>query len=133
MFGIGEVAELITTAADKIWADANIDAQAKADALKAEVTQQFEALMGQIETNKIEAASSSILVSGWRPALGWVCVSGFAYEFVLRAIFNGVLVGLGYPAIFVSIEVDALETLLFGMLGLGSFRTFEKVKGVASK
>ena len=133
MFGIGEVAELITTAANKIWADANIDAQAKADALKAEVTQQFEALMGQIETNKIEASSSSVLVSGWRPALGWVCVSGFAYEFVLRVIFNGVLVGLGYPAIFVGIEVDALETLLFGMLGLGSFRTFEKFKGVASK
>jgi hypothetical protein len=27
--------------------------------------------LGQMEINKIEAASSSLFVAGWRPAIGW--------------------------------------------------------------
>jgi len=30
----------------------------------------------QTETNKIEAATQKLFISGWRPALGWVCVLG---------------------------------------------------------
>ena len=29
---------------------------------------------GQLEVNKVEAASQSMFVAGWRPAVGWVCV-----------------------------------------------------------
>ena len=28
---------------------------------------------GQLEVNKVEAASKSMFVSGWRPAVGWTC------------------------------------------------------------
>ena len=33
---------------------------------------------GQLEVNKAEAASNSLFVAGWRPAVGWVCVLGMA-------------------------------------------------------
>ena len=30
---------------------------------------------GQLEVNKVEAASKSMFVAGWRPAVGWTCLS----------------------------------------------------------
>ena len=32
---------------------------------------------GQLEVNKVEAASKSMFVAGWRPFIGWVCGIGF--------------------------------------------------------
>jgi hypothetical protein len=34
--------------------------------------------LAQVEVNKIEAASSNLFVSGWRPAVGWGGVAGLA-------------------------------------------------------
>ena len=31
---------------------------------------------GQLEVNKVEAASSNMFVAGWRPFIGWVCGLG---------------------------------------------------------
>ena len=45
----------------------------------------------QIEVNKVEAASSSLWVSGWRPAVGWVCVLGMAGNFMVIPFANFVL------------------------------------------
>lgn len=131
MIGIDAIAGLVNSAVNKIWPDANIEAQAKADALKAELAKELEYTLGQLEINKIEAASSSVFVSGARPFVMWVCGSGFAYEFLFRPLFNGFAIAFGMPPIFPGVETEALSTLLFGMLGLGTLRTTEKVKGVA--
>lgn len=137
MFGvddaIAKVSDVVNTAVNKIWPDANIEAQAKADALKGELTKELQYTLGQIEVNKIEAASTSLFVSGWRPAVGWTAALGYAYEFLVRPIGNGTLVAHGLPPAMPGIEVEALSTLLFGMLGLGTLRTVEKLKGVAKK
>ena len=45
----------------------------------------------QIEVNKVEAASSSLWVSGWRPAVGWVCVLGMCGNFMVIPFSNFVL------------------------------------------
>jgi hypothetical protein len=37
---------------------------------------------GQLEVNKVEAAHKSLFVSGWRPAVGWVCVLGMFGNFI---------------------------------------------------
>jgi len=132
MFGIDAIAGLVSTAVDKIWPDANIEAQAKADELKAELTKELQYTLGQIEINKIEAASPSVFVSGWRPAVGWAGALGYGYEFLWRPIANGLSVAFGLPPIFPGIETEALSTLLFGLLGLGTLRTAEKLKGVAA-
>lgn len=42
-----------------------------------------EANMGQIEINKIEAASTNWFVAGWRPFIGWVSGFGVMWTFVL--------------------------------------------------
>jgi hypothetical protein len=96
--------------------------------------------LAQVEVNKIEAASTSTFVSGWRPAVGWVGVAGLAYQFLgyplmqwCWAFGQGVDIipkGLAPPP---DLQVEQLMTLLAGLLGFGGMRSFEKSKGVASK
>lgn len=94
-------------------------------------------LLGQIEINKIEAASDSLFKSGWRPAVGWACVIGLFYSFLLRPIMSWVILllhsGEGEAILMPALNMGDLITLLGGLLGLGTLRTFEKTKGVASK
>lgn len=87
---------------------------------------------GQQKVNEIEAASTNWFVAGARPAAMWVCVFGLAYEFVLKPFAAWGALNWGWQAP-PSIDLSTLNTLLFGMLGLGSMRTFEKVKGVAGQ
>jgi hypothetical protein len=71
---------------------------------------------GQLAVNAEEAKHANWFVAGWRPATGWVCVSGLLYN-VLAPAF-------GLP----TGSTEVLLTLLFGMLGLGGLRTFEKTR-----
>jgi hypothetical protein len=87
--------------------------------------------LGQMEINKAEA-QTDMFRGGWRPATGWTCVAGLAYQFILQpllpwvvAVFGGTVPPL--PAI----DNETLMVLLTGMLGLGGLRTFERVKGRA--
>jgi len=96
--------------------------------------------LAQVDVNKIEAASSNLFVSGWRPAVGWVGVAGLAYQFLgyplmqwAWAFGQGIDLipqGLSAPP---DLEVEQLMTLLAGLLGFGGMRSFEKHRGVASK
>jgi hypothetical protein len=88
--------------------------------------------LAQIEVNKAEAASSSVWKGGWRPFVGWVCGTAFAYHFVIQplAIFGLAAYGMEVPAL-PDFEMGQLMTVLMGMLGLGGLRSFEKTKGVA--
>lgn len=85
---------------------------------------------GQVEVNKIEASSGSLYKGGWRPGAGWVCVAALGYSFLLRPLLDGILQNLvdGWQAL-PALDMGDLLTLLFGMLGLGAYRTVERVKG----
>jgi hypothetical protein len=88
---------------------------------------------GQIEVNKVEAASSSMFVAGWRPFVGWVCGFGVAWAFVLKPMLDWLL-AIVSPGITTPVIASGdLLSLLLGLLGMGAIRSFEKVKGVASK
>lgn len=76
--------------------------------------------LGQIEVNKVEAASSSLFVAGWRPAIGWGCGAALLYNTLLAPLFGLGIADLGF-----------LQTVLMAMLGIGGMRTVEKIKGVA--
>jgi hypothetical protein len=98
--------------------------------------------MSQAQTaiNEKEAMNPSVFVSGWRPAVGWVCVSGLFYTFLAKPILPWVCAlwaaSWGYESIVTplpSIPISDLIMLLGGMLGLGTLRTAEKLKGVARK
>ena len=87
--------------------------------------------MAQIEVNKVEAASNSIFKGGWRPFIGWVCGTAFAYHFVLQPLLVFILTYAGYPVPELpEFDMASLMTVLGGLLGLGGLRTFEKYKGI---
>ncbi|MFZ4857932.1 MAG: 3TM-type holin [Desulfuromonadaceae bacterium] len=95
-------------------------------------------MTGQIELNKIEAGSDSLYKSGWRPAAGWVCIAGLAYTFVVKPLLPWTVQVVGIPFGYVSalppmvdIPMGDLLALLAGLLGLGTMRMVEKIKGVA--
>jgi hypothetical protein len=86
--------------------------------------------MGQMEINKVEAGSDSFFKSGWRPAVGWTCVFGLVYQFAFLPFASFFLEVNHVAAKLPVMNLDTLMTLLFGLLGLGAYRTVEKVKGV---
>jgi hypothetical protein len=87
--------------------------------------------VAQIELNKIEAADPNIFKSGWRPAVGWVCVFALAYQFLIRPLVPW-CVGLFHSTVAAMpiLDMNSLMTILLGILGIGGLRTFEKVKGI---
>lgn len=96
-------------------------------------------LSGQLEINKFEAQHKSLFVSGWRPAVGWICALGMGYEFILRPLLGWVWKLLQAKAFIPDtlepppgLPMESLITILLGMLGLAGYRTYEKKKGVAS-
>jgi hypothetical protein len=113
------------------------DPQAKADALlklrELEQSGDLAVIAGQVEINKIEAASKLTFISGWRPFVGWVCASALAFSLVLSPLIEWVAVLTGHPVKAPALDTSLLGTLLIGMLGLGGMRTVEKLQGVASK
>ena len=83
----------------------------------------------QIQTNIEEAKNSNWFISGWRPAVGWTCAGGLFYQVIARPILGWVMQNLFGWTLPPQLEMDTLMTVLFGMLGLGAYRTVEKVKG----
>jgi len=84
----------------------------------------------QNQVNAVEAANTNIFVSGWRPAIGWVCALALLYTYLIVpfATWGFAAAHVVVPA-FPSLD-DNLWQLMFGMLGMGGLRTLEKVKGV---
>ncbi len=105
-----------------------------------EAREQFEAEMlrglnsvseGQLEINKVEAAHKSIFVAGWRPFIGWVCGAGIAWSFLVQPLLAWGL-ALWKPEVTLpALQTEGLYQLVMAMLGMGSLRTFEKIKGVS--
>ena len=84
----------------------------------------------QTEINKLEAASTSLFVSGWRPAVGWTGVIGLNYQFIINPVLSWASTNFQWIAPPV-IDTSVLIQLIMALLGVGGMRTYEKVKGVA--
>lgn len=122
---------------DKLIPDPAARERAKLELLRTEREQDIEELRlalaadaSQNDINKIEAASPDRFVSGWRPFIGWVCGVAFAYHFVVQPILAFGLANSGQAVVLPNFDMNALFTVLMGMLGLGGLRTIEKIKKV---
>ena len=118
---------------DRVFPDPAQQAAAKLELMKLQQSGELAQLAGQMDINKIEAASSSLFVSGWRPAIGWICGAGFGVQFVIGPLAEWSSALYGHPVKFPQMDTGTMMPLLLGMLGLGGMRTAEKIQGVAAK
>ena len=93
--------------------------------------QSHEIAKAQIEVNEREADHQSLFVSGWRPAVGWICCIGLGCNYLFIPMANFVLV-IGDSSVTVpALDLSEMMPVLLGMLGLGGLRSWEKTRGVA--
>ena len=118
---------------DRVLPDPAQQAAAKLELMKLQQNGELAQITGQMEINKVEAASSSLFVSGWRPSIGWVCGAGFAVQFVIGPLAEWGAALAGHPVKFPQMDTGTMMPLLLGMLGLGGLRTAEKLADKAAK
>jgi len=124
---IGPVSNIL----DKFIPDADEKAKLAHEIATLAERQAHEIALAQIEVNR-EDAKGNWWQAGWRPFIGWVCGIAFAYHFVLQPFLVFLILAIAWPMPpLPEFEMTALLTVLGGMLGLGTLRTFEKTKGVA--
>lgn len=88
--------------------------------------------LAQMEVNKTEAQHASVFVAGWRPFIGWVCGFAFAYHYILLPFMMFICTAAGRQFSAPEFDMEAMMYVLGGMLGLGTMRSVEKVKGVTA-
>jgi len=88
----------------------------------------LEIAKGQMAINEVEAANSNLMVSGWRPFIGWTCGLGMFGNFITIPFSNFILALVGYNIVIPLVPLETMMPVLMGMLGLGAMRTFEKTR-----
>lgn len=78
-----------------------------------------------------ESQSPSLFKSGWRPAVGWLCVLGLWIDFMVFPLVSMALQLAGRTPIASPLDIASLMALLSALLGLGGLRTAERLKGKA--
>jgi len=100
--------------------------------IKAQLTTHLAKIdLAQLEINKVEAASRSVFVSGWRPFIGWSCGAAMALNFIVFPIASFVLAQTGHLVELPTLDMSEMMPVLMGLLGLGGLRTVEKIKQVS--
>jgi hypothetical protein len=128
----------ITGILDKILPDPQAAAAAKIQVMElvqrgemAQLDADLRLALAQSATNTEEAKTDTFR-GGWRPACGWVCAAGLLYTFLLQPLLPWFVSISGHTVPpLPDIDSATLMSLLFGMLGLGGLRTFERIKGKA--
>jgi hypothetical protein len=123
---------------DRLFPDPTQAATAKLELIRlqqsgelAQLAADVEVAKAQTSVNAAEASNNSTFVAGWRPFIGWVCGAAFAYKFVVAPAAAFLLTANGHPIILPVLDFTEMSTVLLGMLGIGTLRTVEKIKGVA--
>ena len=127
MFGIDDAIAAGLKVLDKFIPDP--EAKARAETELRSSLQAWDA--SQAKVNEVEAASSSLFVSGWRPAIGWICAAALLYTYILIPfsvyVYSFII---QQPVPKFPVLDNNLWELMFGLLGMGGLRTYEKIKGV---
>jgi len=119
---ITAVSDLATTVIGRLWPD-------KTEQEKAQMAAALAVVQGQLDANTAAASNPNWFVAGGRPFIMWVCGFGFAIQFVIGPLAEWGSALYGHPVKFPQMDMGTMMPLLFGMLGLGAYRTVEKVQG----
>lgn len=79
----------------------------------------------QAEITKQEAQNPNIFVSGWRPAIGWVCALSLSFPFFINPIIQWMTGNVG-PKLPTENTLD----LILALLGMASIRSYDKKNGL---
>jgi hypothetical protein len=133
-----ELIPLFANLLDRIFPDPKVAADAKLEVMKlaqsgelAQLNADTQLAVGQIEVNKVEAASSDGFTRNWRPFIGWTCGAAFAFKFIGGPLAVVIAQWFGHTIILPVFDFSEMSTILLGMLGLSASRTIERIKGKA--
>lgn len=124
--GMGAVSDLASSVISRIWPD-------KTEAEKQQLAAAVSLVQGQMAINAAEAANPSVFVSGWRPAIGWVCGAACAWNWIGLPVAKLGLALYGHPITLNPADIGEMMPILLGMLGLGGLRTMEKLNDKAAR
>lgn len=124
--GVGKIISLFKVPPEK-----QLEAQTELAKIQLELQGKIlDQVQGQLDINKVEAASTSVWVAGWRPAIGWICGFALASQFIIGPLLTWGSTLIGHPTSWPVANTGDMMTVLLGMLGLGGMRTYEKVNNV---
>jgi len=134
--GLGSLFDFGTKVLERIFPDPaeRLKAQTALEQMKssgelAKLAAETDLAKGQLKINEVEAASTNWFVAGWRPAVGWIGALGLGYAAIIEPVSRFVaLVAFDYKGPFPALDTSITMQILFGILGLGSLRTFEKTR-----
>jgi hypothetical protein len=87
---------------------------------------------GQLDINKIEAASSDRFVSGGRPFIIWVCGVGLGVQFIVSPLLTFFAeLCFNKHIVMPNLDTGTLLALLASLLGTSYMRSQEKLRGIA--
>jgi len=128
---LNSLIEPVTGLLDKVIADKDERARLAHEISTMAERMAHENAQAQLDVNKQEAAHHSLFVSGWRPAIGWCCCLSMVGNYLVIPGANFILAFLNEPVHIELIDMSMMMPVLLGILGLGSMRSVEKLKGVA--
>jgi len=85
-----------------------------------------EAMLAQIEVLKADAKGNWFQAS-WRPLIGWICGLSLGINYMVSPIAHGF--GITIP----QADMSVMMPLMFGMLGIGGMRSYDKAKKTDTK
>lgn len=124
--------ELGNNIISRLFPDPAQKAAAEFELLKLTQDGDLQKILAQLAINAKEAESASIFVSGWRPYVGWICGTGLLYATILHNLLEWLSAAKGWP-MPPAVDTDILLYVLGALLGIGTLRTVDKIKGVATK
>lgn len=138
--GLGSLFDFGGKLLDKIFPDPTKAQEAKIELFKLQQTGELAKLAaetdlakGQQAINVEEAKSANVFVSGWRPMCGWVGAAGLAYSAIVEPSARFIAaVSFHYTGAFPPIDTTITMQILFGLLGLGAMRSYDKKQGTAT-
>ena len=132
---ITAILQLASTILDKILPDKAAAADAKLKLLDMQLSGDIQNAISQLQVNQAEAANKSVFVAGWRPFVGWACGAAFVYAFIIQPVIQTILVAAHSqfdPAKLPVLNITEMLPVLFGMLGMGALRSWDKQNGAGN-
>ncbi len=89
--------------------------------------------LAQAEINKVQAQHKSFFIAGARPSIMWICNIGWLLQLIIFPLTEAVLGLFGKTFTAPAMPLEALMTITFATLGIGAYRSYDKMKGTATQ